>query len=455
MMKYLAVIVLAVALSATACTAASRVDSSTAGAVGSKTPRPTATKFVESRLGVDEQALEDLTIEVWHPWYGVEASFFESLVDEFNEGNAWGIQVHATSQINFSYLYENVTTSLPTANRPHLVIALPEHALGWDEDGLVTDLTPYVEDPRYGIEATDFPLVFWDQDKSGQAHVGLPAQRTARFLLWNETWAEELGFESPPSTGNEFRAQACAAHQAMLLDPTPENDGMGGWIVDTDAMTAYAWLLAFQGGVLEGNDYRFLTPNNIAAFRYVKGLAEEACAWQISAQGNPREAFAARQALFATASLEDLPAQARAFAEANNSDKWTVIAFPGDDVLAVYGASYVLLDSSPAEQLAGWLFMRWLIEPAQDARWVETTHLFPLRTSTLRLLERYAKSHPQWAEAVKLLSEAHLQPQLASWRTVKVMLGDGFEHMFRVNVPSGQAAVILAQMEATSRELSE
>jgi hypothetical protein len=35
------------------------------------------------------------------------------------------------------------------------------------------------------------------------------------------------------------------------------------------------------------------------------------------------------------------------------------------------------------------------------------------------------------------------------------MLGDGFEHMYRVNVSSGQVAAILAQMESMARELSE
>jgi ABC-type glycerol-3-phosphate transport system substrate-binding protein len=148
---------------------------------------------------------------------------------------------------------------------------------------------------------------------------------------------------------------------------------------------------------------------------------------------------------------------ARAFATANSTDKWKVIAFPGtdEDALVVYGSSYVVLKSTAEEQLAAWLFIRWLMENEQDARRVETTHLFPLRESTVELLGDYKKTHPGWAQAVELLPQGEIQPQLASWRTVKVMLGDGFTHMYRVNVPSGQVAAILAQMESISRELSE
>jgi hypothetical protein len=134
-----------------------------------------------------------------------------------------------------------------------------------------------------------------------------------------------------------------------------------------------------------------------------------------------------------------------------------VIGFPSEneDTLVVYGSSYVVLTSTEEKQFASWLFVRWLLEGEQDSRFVEASHLFPLHTSTLDLLGDYSKSHPQWAQAVALLPDGELQPQLASWRKVKVMLGDGFTHMYRVNVSSGQVAAILAQMESLSRDISE
>ena len=242
----------------------------------------------------------------------------------------------------------------------------------------------------------------------------------------------------------------------MLKDGSPQNDFAGGWIVDTAPMTAYAWMLAFDGGVTEGDGYRFLTPNNIDAFKFLRELSETSCAWQVT-NTDPLVAFANREALFITASLEDLPSVAREFVNSNNTDKWKVIPLPGEDegAFVVYGSSYVILDSTDEEQLAAWLFTRWLLENKQDARWVETTHLFPLRTSTLDLLADYKKTHSQWEQAVELLPQGELQPQVASWRTVKVMLGDGFAHMYRVNVPSGQVAAILAQMESLARDLSK
>jgi len=242
----------------------------------------------------------------------------------------------------------------------------------------------------------------------------------------------------------------------MLKDALTQNDFMGGWYADTEPMTAYAWLLAFEGGVLEGSNYRFLTPHNIESFTFLRELSEAGCSWQ-AANVDPVTAFANRQAMFITASLEDLPDVARAFASAKNTDTWKVIPFPGAnaDALVVYGSSYAILKSTPEKQLASWIFARWLLDNKQDARWVEATHLFPIRTSTLDLLGDYEKTHPQWVEAVKLLPQGEIQPQLASWREVKTMLGDGFTHMYRVNIPSGQVAAILAQMQSTASDLNK
>jgi len=450
---FISSILLSACSGATATPASSETSAPQVSEATSTAETPTA---AVSRLGVNEESLHGLEISVWIPWYGIESDLFNNLVNEFNTQNEWGIKVNAQNQVNFSNLYDATTAALPTLQRPDMVIALPEHAQSWYADSVVTDLTNYMDDPKYGIDSNDIPFVFWNQDLAGPARIAIPAQRDAQFLLWNETWAKKLGFDSAPQTADDFKAQACSAQKSMSADASPQNDSYGGWLVNTDSMTAYAWLLAFGGGVLEQGNYRFLAPHNIDAFKYLRELAEAGCSWQ-AANADPVTSFVSREALFITADLHELPQLARAFAAADNSDHWNVIPFPGEHngVIAIYGSSYVVMDSTPEKQLASWLFIRWLLDNKQDARWAETTHLFPIRTSTMSLLADYKMTHPQWAQAVDLLPEGEIQPQLASWRTVKIMLGDGFTHMYRVNVASGQVAAILAEMESTAREISK
>ncbi|HXF83829.1 MAG TPA: extracellular solute-binding protein [Anaerolineales bacterium] len=434
------------------------------------TPRPTATKEASaeetptpaaSRLQVEKEALRGLRVRVWHPWFGAEASLFESQVAQFNTENEWGIIVEAQSMNNFSELFLQTEAALENATQPDLVIALPEHALGWMEN--VLDLNAYIQDPLYGISAlerSEFPSVIWRQDEVEGKRLGMPAQRTGRFILYNRTWARELGFDSPPTTPSDFEQQACAANRALREDADPNNDLLGGWLIDTHAATSLSWMIAFGGGVQEENGYRFLTSENIEAFKYLKKLQLNGCAWVASPEIPTSERFAARQALFATAALEDLPEQTRAFTALGSRDDWTVLAFPGEerDAVVIYGSSFVIFESDEPTQLASWLFVRWMLSAENQARWVQSTGLFPLRDSTMSLLTDYSATHPQWADAVKLLPQGVGTPQLSSWRLVRVMMEDAFRDMFDTirhpDLTEGQVPLILRQMEETAEEIA-
>jgi multiple sugar transport system substrate-binding protein len=439
-----------------ACAAPTEViETAAPAAAKTSTPRPTSVPV--SKLGVAEEALKGVTIEVWHPWFGAEDSLFTSQVAKFNTDNPWGIVVLDTSQVTYNNLYESVDAVIGTDQQPDMIVALSDQALAWLPQDALVDLTPYVNDPVYGLtqaEIADFPKVFWTQDQVGEARWGVPAQRSARFLLYNQSWARELGFKTAPRTAEEFLDQACAAHQSKLKDDSTANDGQGGWIVDTNVMSLYSWMLAFDGGVVEGEGFRFLTPNNIATLKFLKSMYDEGCAWKTAAD-TPYQRFAERAGLFATASLEEIPDQVRAFTAANNSDEWTVIPYPGADGsdFVVYGSSYVLLDSSDEQQLASWLFVRWLLSPENQARWVLSTGLFPVRASSMTELADYRNEHPQWAAAVDLLPQGQPQPELAAWRMVRVIMGDGFDHIFRMDIPSGQVAATLAEMDRIVTEL--
>ena len=90
-----------------------------------------------------------------------------------------------------------------------------------------------------------------------------------------------------------------------------------------------------------------------------------------------------------------------------------MLKFPGDEheALVVYGSSFIVFQSGDVTQLASWLFIRWILSAENQARWVQSTGLFPLRGSTMNLLADYSANHPQWAEAVKLLPEGGEHPQ--------------------------------------------
>ncbi|MEZ0395738.1 MAG: extracellular solute-binding protein [Anaerolineales bacterium] len=419
-------------------------------------PSPTPSPSIHIRL--DPQDLAGTSVLVWHALFGPAEELFNQQVQRFNRENEWGISLLALGLGDYPSLYAAMQNALASGATPDLVIALPEQALAWDAAGAVVDLQPYLQDARYGLtsaEIADIPAVFWEQDLVAGRRLGVPAQRSARFLFYNATWAYELGFERPPRDAEELYLQACAANASFRSDGDLANDGFGGWVVDTHWQTIYPWLQAFGGGVLQEQGYRFEQEPNLAALHFLKGLYDDHCAW-LSSQPTAYDAFARRLTLLIGGDLSEVPLVNRAMSLAGNHDTWTVLPFPGPQgrTVAAYGPSFTLIESSAREQLAAWLFVRWMLSPANQAEWVEATGLLPLRTSSLASLTAYQRENPQWNAAVALIPQMTGVPQLASWRTVRYALEDGTFSIFRLNLPAEEIPSVLAEMDATAEELT-
>ena len=265
----------------------------TATASPTNTPLPS--------LGIDPAALRGIEVNAWHAFAGEAKALFDELVPLFNSTNEWGITVTTRGYGDYLTLDEAMQAGSVEGETPQLLITLPEQALVWQAEGLVVDLGPYRGDPDFGLsveEQADFPAVFWTS-------IGAPAQRSARFLYYNQTWAHELGFTAPPLTPEEFRQQACAANASFKTDPDPEDDGFGGWVVDDNWQTVYAWMLAFGGNPVDEGSFTINSEENEAALVFLKSLYDENCAWLL-AEGDPYQAFAAGKALFVTGDLVEL-----------------------------------------------------------------------------------------------------------------------------------------------------
>ena len=419
---------------------------------------PTSSPSPYPPIGVDPAALRGLTIRAWDAFTGSADLVYGAQVVHFNAVNEWGIVVTRTSEGDYPTLFDAVSTAIDSgAGTPDLVAALPEETLAWDHSGAVVDLAPYVADPVWGLGKGGlniFPGVFLAQDRGGVRQLGLPAQRSASFLFYNQTWAKELGFVHPPATADEFRQQACAANASFRTDANLQNDGYGGWMVDTHWQTIYSWILAFGGGVVNGDTYTFSTDPNLGAMQFLKGLKDDSCAWLADTTTTtplePLDAFARRLSLFVSGDMAEVPLAGDAMVRQKNNDVWTLIPYPGKtgQVLVTYGPSYSLLRSTPEKQLAAWLFARWLLSPENQAQWVDATGLFPLLNSLPA-----TNPSPQWTSAVADLTLAQGVPQLASWRKVRYVLEDGANYIFQTNLRLDLISAILREMDTTAGEI--
>ena len=421
------------------------------------TPTPTPTEDL-TRIKIEPEELAGIQIQVSYAFVDSSAAHFSDQVAKFNTLNEWGILVYPLAKDSYNTLYEAVSSTLDTSDQPDMVITLPEQVLDWDAKAVVIDLAPYLEDPQYGFSAedvSDFAAIFWDLAYKNEKLLVLPAQLSSAFLYYNQTWARQLGFTRIPLTSSDFRKQACAANQSFRSDTNLQNDGYGGWIVNTTPESILAWMQAFGGGVLEDDQYKFSSDANQSALEFLKKLYDDNCAF-ITSEPNQYPSFANRSALFISADLVEIPNQSLAFEQANNSDEWTLIPFPGQQgQLIAEGPVFSVLKSTPEKQLAAWLFTRWLLSSENQASWVVATGTLPLRTSSYEALTGYRSSHPQWDDAVAYMDKLAVQPKVVSWRKARPVLGDAANFMFRNNISLDKIPGLLTQMDETVQELTE
>jgi len=245
-------------------------------------PTPTVTPIYL----VPEEQLKGLSIKFFHPWTGDLSTAVEKLAAEFNQVNEWGIQVTAVSSGSSMALAEDIENLSEGEIMPQVVVAPSEHLLTWMErEGRIRPLNDFIADPVLGLpelSRVNFPLVFWQQDQRGGMQVGIPAHRDTQVIFYNQTWASELGFDTPPTTLNAFKEQACAAAEINRHDRFAANDGTGGWIVNTDGQVVYSWLMTFGlENELAGDPSAFNLnqPATEQAFTFLRSMVDEGCAW--------------------------------------------------------------------------------------------------------------------------------------------------------------------------------
>ena len=419
-----------------------------------------ATQPVRNIL-IEPGELDGVQVVFWHPWSGAMGEALEQAVLAFNRENEYGIKAESVFQGNYNELFAQVRAALAEGDPPGLTVAPIYEIAAWQMEGsAVVDLQPYVEDARWGFspaDQADFFPVFWDQDLVEEQRLGLPAQRSGQVLLYNSSWAEELGFSAPPETPEEFKEQACAAAQANRLDGDTSNDATGGWAINTAPSAFLPWLSSFGANVLDpsGAGYRFNTPQTEAALAFLKELYDAGCAWETPTEYAGVE-FAGRKAIFVTGAVADLPHINAELERADNPDEWTVLPFPSprrQPAIGVYGPSFVLLEGTPEEQLAAWLLATWLASPEQQAGFVEAGSSFPTRESALARLDEFAAGHPQWAAAQSLLEYAQTEPAYPSWDTVRWVIGDVGTQVFRYYFTADRIPATLKLMDETAAEL--
>ena len=429
--------------------------------VVSPTPGFTPTAETPAELQVTAADVKGLEVQFWHPLVGAAAETLAEQVRLFNLSNQWGLRVTLRATGSTGLLEEAVATQAGSG-QPGVVLAPSELLAAWDqEDALLADLSVYLGDKTWGMDQTEregYDSRYWNQDRAAGKQLGLPALRTAAGLIYNRSFAADLGYSTPPTTPQQLLTQACAA--AKDNNRYYPRYGTGGWTLDTSPISALSWLTAFGAQVEpQGADpaWSFDQPEAREALVFLHEMQADGCVW-IPKFPTPYTYFSGRLAFLYTATLQDLAAQQGTMAAADTQDEWTMIPFParaGKGFVYAYGYSYAVMRSSAgedaAEQMAAWLFVRWMSAKDRLVPLAEAWPSLPIRADVRAALEAKKNSFP-WTVILPLADAARPAPAQPSWRVVRRPLEDAFWQTFHL-ASDEQLDTVLPMLDALAADL--
>ena len=420
------------------------------------TPRNTAAPTITPTPLVpvlDAEDLQGVEIEFWYVWDPTIPDVLDEIAGQFNQDNPEGIEVVSRRFSHPADFETAMQEAIANQTPPNVALAHPYEYNAWLENDVLVDLAPYLQNPGYGLteeELAQFYPPMLARDRYGSERRGFPGLISARVLLYNQTWAQELGFNNPPTSAAGFTQQACTAHDA-------NGDRTGGWMIDTSPGSATAWLLAFTGGLESGSRYTFDSEAVVAAYTFLSELRGAGCAWQPT-DAYPDQAFVDRLGLFYPVSTREIGYVQQAFDLSESADQWTAIAYPNDlaeSRVSFYGTSYVILDSSIEEQIAAWLFIRAMTSTQNQLHLAETNLTLPLSREASAMLQEEQDLPRPWLDALNLLDQAVTEPRFASWGVVRGVVQDALTEVMDERFDPGTISLFLNQLNDLVAELHQ
>lgn len=185
---------------------------------------PTATQV--PTIAITDKLLKGLDITIRHPFFDASDEF-NQMIRDFNLNNLWGIHATGVASGGTAGLANDLNDGLV---KDDLVIGMGTDLLAAQPDTQFLALDNYARDEKFGVTSlyeTDSPFSQFTPSFGDSVHYTIPLAYNAGILLYNQSWAQELGFTSLPADREGLLGLAQAAKDANQVDANYFNNGTG------------------------------------------------------------------------------------------------------------------------------------------------------------------------------------------------------------------------------------
>jgi ABC-type glycerol-3-phosphate transport system substrate-binding protein len=421
------------------------------------TPAPTPTMDTRFEL----LASHGKKVVLWHPWPGVRGTALSQMVQEFNKSNPNGLQIELKAWGGMNVLLNALANS--SEDKPDLVVLPPETIQAQSASPHpFMDIAPYISNSKNDIGSTilaDVPNSLITPVKIDQQIYGLPAIVDTSVLIYNQTWAGELGFLAAPKTWNDLKDQVCAAARYNNTLKDRKIQGTGGWLVDYSLSTDLDWLFTLGGKVLfTAPDLGgFNNPEMVSTFSALKNLTANGCVWQ-GRNPSPDLYFNQRKALVISLPASKVQAFQISMQASNETDQWQVLSYPGNTASPGWVPDvdyFAILPSGNDQNLAAWEVVRWLISPEQEQRLALSDGSLPASKPVWASTQQAGTLPIPLSSWMESAGDPATPPFLQKWSYAQGIFQDGFYQIYQSDATIDQIPAILQSMDDTLSELEK
>jgi ABC-type glycerol-3-phosphate transport system substrate-binding protein len=361
---------------------------------------------------------DDQTIVYWHEWDGPQLEAMRSVVQHFNRTNPYRITVQLVSKTNSGRILNTLRSPKPDEALPNVVGGIfPSNAGGLLDDGLIVPLDAYLAHSQWGL--TDAQRAeLWagavGAFRAGDMQAAWPLGLSANVLAVNREMLTQLGAGGLPDGLDSLVGWSCMAAQST----TPRGQALRGFSL-TLTLDDFAVLTAAQGQTLLYQDgvFDFASTGSLRVLAALQTLHALGCTYDAGGVYNDSKDLAYGLTPFAFTSSAGLPfIQNDILDSGSGLTDWTFAPAPGPTPAALLYLRGVAITThgTPQQQLAAWVFVRYLTTIEAQTRWARGLSYQPVNRAAYDVLgSDFLDENPPYAAVTTMLRRPDLRLVLA------------------------------------------
>lgn len=355
-------------------------------------------------------------IDYWHYQTGDNAKVLQKFAREFGKNYKGKIKLTPVAQGSFDDLSQKMRAAAQGGGLPGAEMGSDNDITGYYQSKIIVPIEPYMHNDKYGLSKTRSESFLPSELHRGKLPIynnhtmDFPIGFSAFTTYWNVDALKKAGFDVPPQTWREFSRHARAVSKA--------NGGMKAWIIFAAGENFISTLLTYGVSWIKDNrtESNFDAPEALQIIKWWKSLKDEGVMEFETPDADKPSFFASKRSAY----FMDSSGYASALKGLVKNFDWDAGMPPQGSSdsgepqrTEKFGPINDIPTTSQHQQLAGWLWLKWLTAPETHARWVSQTSYFPSteQAAHSKTLQKYYAAFPiagkLWKEVAP---NAHILP---------------------------------------------